>query len=323
LVGGLPYIDVVIDPVGLTTAPFYDPDSGSDDGGPGLDTGLGAPGANKLLWPVHVDCFPSAGDRWADGPAQPYLFWGDTSTHSVSTEGVSQFQIIDRLDDNLIVEVGAFSPNRIKLEAGDNGSPPHIVFITDQPSRAVNQPLVMATHTDITGGGTSFGTRSIRYRIYYQILDVTPFANEFFHIININQGSKTIRVNGDDSALSGAISIVGSTGNDGDYTVSSATLILSPSHAITAVDQGTKTFTVAGDQTSDFPSNSIVQVTGSTGNDGVYGIISSTFVTDHTDIVVVQPIPNATADGHIGIAVTDVVTVEAIPDSTADGWVKQ
>lgn len=77
--------------------------------------------------------------------------------------------------------------------------------------------------------------------------------------------------------------------------------------AVTVVNQGTKTFTVAGDQTLRFLAAATIRVTGSTGNDGLYTIVSSTFSVDHTDIVVVQAIPSATADGSLASAATYTV----------------
>ena len=69
------------------------------------------------------------------------------------------------------------------------------------------------------------------------------------------------------------------------------------SHAITGVVTGTKTFTVAGDQTLELVAGTKLMVDGSTGNDGNYTVVSSTFDTDHTDIVTSEAIPDATVDG--------------------------
>jgi len=76
--------------------------------------------------------------------------------------------------------------------------------------------------------------------------------------------------------------------------------------AITGVNTGTKTFTVAGDQTAHFSAGRYMSVRGSTGNDreveidpSPYTIVSATFVTDHTDVVVEETIADATVDGSI------------------------
>ncbi len=75
--------------------------------------------------------------------------------------------------------------------------------------------------------------------------------------------------------------------------------VASSSLAITVVNTGTKTFTVAGDKTALILAAATIRVAGSTGNDGLYTVVSSTFSVDHTDIVVTQAIPDATADGTI------------------------
>lgn len=71
------------------------------------------------------------------------------------------------------------------------------------------------------------------------------------------------------------------------------------SYAITAVDQGARTLTIAGDQTADLPVGRVIDIAGSTGNDGSYKVESATENLGNTDIVVVQTIPDATADGSI------------------------
>ena len=71
-------------------------------------------------------------------------------------------------------------------------------------------------------------------------------------------------------------------------------------YTITGINQGTKTFTIAGDYASEFTDTyDAFRVSGSTGNDGRYTIVSGTFDTDHTDIVVSEAIPDATVDGTI------------------------
>lgn len=68
---------------------------------------------------------------------------------------------------------------------------------------------------------------------------------------------------------------------------------------VAGVNQGTRTLTVAGDVTAEVPSGSLIDMDGSTGNDGEYTVESATFDTDHTDIVVEEALPNATADGYL------------------------
>ena len=67
---------------------------------------------------------------------------------------------------------------------------------------------------------------------------------------------------------------------------------------INAVNQGTKTFTVTGDASALVNGNTFT-VTGSTGNNGTYTVVSATYSSPNTAIVVSQSIPSATADGQI------------------------
>lgn len=77
-------------------------------------------------------------------------------------------------------------------------------------------------------------------------------------------------------------------------TVSNGTIF-----PIIGVNQGTKTFTIAGNHTADFVVGTTVAVSSSTGNNGNYTVVSLTFSAGNTLIVVVEAIPNATADGNI------------------------
>jgi len=52
----------------------------------------------------------------------------------------------------------------------------------------------------------------------------TPAAVGTYYLISaLNQGTKTFTVAGDAHTLAGSISVVGSTANDGTYTIVSAT----------------------------------------------------------------------------------------------------
>ncbi len=82
--------------------------------------------------------------------------------------------------------------------------------------------------------------------------------------------------------------------NDATYVVDT----VANSYAIVGVNQGTKTFTLQG-ETDFFPADTL-QVYGSTGNDGDYTVASVTVNGGNTDIVVVEAIPTATADGYGG-----------------------
>jgi len=68
---------------------------------------------------------------------------------------------------------------------------------------------------------------------------------------------------------------------------------------ITAINQGTNTFTVSGDASSYTGS---ILVFNSADNNGTYTIVSATFDTDHTDIVISESIPSPTVDGLVTIA---------------------
>lgn len=66
---------------------------------------------------------------------------------------------------------------------------------------------------------------------------------------------------------------------------------------ITAVDQGEQMVTVVGDLTAKFPATAKFTISGSTGNDGAYTVASVSFVAGYTNIVTVEALPDATADG--------------------------
>lgn len=91
-------------------------------------------------------------------------------------------------------------------------------------------------------------------------------------------------------------------------------------YAITAINQVAKTFTVADHIDYELLAGMIITIDGSTGNDGDYTVVSATWDTNHTDIVVSQAILDATADGNL--------LNESIALSTSNkgikvrGWVK-
>jgi hypothetical protein len=303
LVGGTPYVDVgPFDPPGIISAPFYD----RNLTGPGV-LAVPAPGTNKWVYSPLVTTEVSAGDDW-NSHANPILTYGNTA-------GIDSFGG-QTIDDG--------------LDGKYNGAPFASLPNITTPTRAysgdvINLPLVLSQSALSSAGGT----RSIKYRVYYLILEAgSDFpATQFFIIASINQGAKTIEVvdlNGDASALTGSIAIVGSTANNGTYTVV-ATAYEPVTRNITAVDQILKTFTVAGDHALQFSPGLTVLVSGSTGNDGVYTVVSVVFATGNTTITVVEVIPDSTPDGTIaGINLVTIIAVaEAIPDPTADGWVKQ
>lgn len=227
LVGGTPYVEYEITPPELTTVPFYDPNAEGD----GYDV-IPAPGANLTVLPLLQTASVSDGDAWGTD-ANILLQWGTPlepqSVPMQSADLIPPFsQDLSNIGRAVFVSINADSTQY------------------SLPPGSVNKKLTVYSGDDITNGGT-FGTRSVTVRIYYTIVpSAASSAHVFYHVTDVNQGTKTFTVNGDAHTLSGSISVVGSTGNDGTYT-----------------------------------------------------IVTATFVTDHTDIIVVQAIPSATADGWV------------------------
>jgi len=69
--------------------------------------------------------------------------------------------------------------------------------------------------------------------------------------------------------------------------------------AIVGVNTSTKTFSVAGDKTSEFIADVLIRIHSATGNDGAYTVVSSSFDSTNTNIIVVEAISDSTADGDI------------------------
>ncbi len=90
-------------------------------------------------------------------------------------------------------------------------------------------------------------------------------------------------------------------GSWSDYTVWHAI------HAIASVVAGSKTFTIAANVVAEIIAGSKIVITGSTGNNGTYTVVSCIFTTVST-IIVVETVPNATADG--------VITSTTLPTNT-------
>lgn len=156
----------------------------------------------------------------------------------------------------------------------------------------------------------------------------------------VNQGTKTFTVQaGITVGLSDRCYVKGSTGNDGFYTIVSVSGndvtvaeaipdatgdgdmyhgsaqisvdTVDNAFPITAVNTGAKTLTIAGNHAAAFGMGDTLTVFRSTGNDGDYTVATSTFDTDHTDIVVVEAVPDATVDGGLGNATTGDIGVIA------------
>ncbi|MEK0324558.1 MAG: hypothetical protein QQN63_02545 [Nitrosopumilus sp.] len=133
--------------------------------------------------------------------------------------------------------------------------------------------------------------------------------------------------------------VVGSTNNDGTYTVVSVsgtgpsiittaetmpddtvdgTIHLTLRYPITGVSQGSKTFTVAGNHSANFTVGKKLFVKDSTGNDATYTVVSSTGTP--TVITVSETISDSTADGYLTLRVDrsftegDVLSYQAVTD---------
>lgn len=247
-----PFVDALLDPIDLTTAPFVDPDAA----GLGFPIGLAAPGEGLIVLPVKVDAFASAGEPWAGGDANEVLhvdFWHTSPVDATASGEGSQFGFEDNALTDTAAENPFFSPRRSWPLLNATGfTAVAAALIANAPSTVVNAPLVITGNGDLLAG-VGVGARSLRLRIYYEIIPVVPFANLFFRVTAVNQGTKT-------------------------FTVADP-------YEQVVVALGT-TFTVVG----------------STGNNGTYTKVSATFVTDHTNIVVSQSIPSATANGWVKIA---------------------
>lgn len=299
LVGGTPYMDVQLDPPQIGTAPFYDP----DQSGPGV-VAIAAPGEGLFIFVTAVVGTVNKGEDFGNQT--------DLKVTWVNTAGDNIFggaSVNDGLDDG--------TPYISTPEYGPHPTGTAIASI-------VNSPVVISTTNQLVTG-----TRAVNFRLYYKIESaVSTFpATEYFVISAVDQGTETFSIAGDHRDLAGAISVVGSTGNDGDYTVVSVTPNPPSSpRVITSVDIGSPSVTIAGDHTdefSEFGGKCVIQ--GSPSNDGNYDYTGRTFDTDHTDIFLAGSLVDGTAGGTVlALAVnTDIVTVEPIPDDTADGWVKQ
>ena len=64
-----------------------------------------------------------------------------------------------------------------------------------------------------------------------------------------------------------------------------------------SVNTGTKTFTVSGNITASCVPGQTISIRGSTGNDGIYTVVSATYSSPNTAVVVSQTVANSTGDG--------------------------
>jgi hypothetical protein len=82
------------------------------------------------------------------------------------------------------------------------------------------------------------------------------------------------------------------------------------SEAIVVVNVGFQEFEIVGDFTVDLPTGTTITVSGSTGNDGTYTVDTSSFSGGNTVIVVLEAIPDPTADGTIAFDASRSVAAE-------------
>ena len=202
LIGGVPYVDVTLDPVDLTTAPFYN--------GAGLQV-LAAPGESLMILPVYAVTSVSAGVDWPY--ENPIIYVGWLEGGAIDYDGLS---FSDSPTAATVLAAGK-SPVWFSVVNYFEG------FL--EFDRA-NKALVIQTPDDITIGGIGFGTRSVLVRIYYQIINQSVDAGTtFYRVIALHQGNKTFTVTDAGADLDGAtgtFEVVGSTANDGTYTIVSA-----------------------------------------------------------------------------------------------------
>lgn len=226
LVGGTPYVDVVFDPVALTTAPFFS----SPFSNPGAVL-VPAPGAGFTLYSPRIYTTVTDGEAWGNSAAAQ-VFYGDP------TDGNEVFP--NTTSDQLNATDLTATPAETMMVGTDLASGGLLT------TPIANKPIVIQSQTDLIASGPPIGTRSLIVRTYYTIIPTTGFSlSAFFSVSAVNQGTKTLTVSGDATSVT-TFSIVGSTGNNQTFTK-----------------------------------------------------VSATFDTDHTDIVVVQSIPSATADGWV------------------------
>ena len=329
LIGGEPYVDFVLDPVTMTTAPYLDIAAA----GPGMVLVPGTSDPNNVVVPVRVFAVTGEGSLWGNDTSLNFS-WG-------SSGGVNVKSLFPRIDSvsNYLPDPPTTGHPPWRTESETVGFGSGVIqegfslkpFDTGAASTVLETikglPLVAWSDVDCSDSGFGpilFGTRSFTCRLYYTEAPVlAPAQNDYFRISFLDQGAKTFIIGDDASALTGTVTVVGSTGNDGDYTIVSATTAAGAPRNITVADQPTYTVTIAGDHRAEFPSGVLVTIAGSTGNDGVYSTGGVALDGGNTTIAVAY-INDGTADGTITAGTrTEVVVLEAIPDAAADGWVKQ
>lgn len=195
-------------------------------------------------------------------------------------------------------------------------------------------------------GGTCIKTISIDHNVS-NILKVRAGGVENESYVQYENNSSSVAVHNVDTTTneitvvggdfyfknSEEIEIAGSTGNDGTYTVDSATESLDDvmvfEEDIYDVDTTNNIFTLEGDHSGAFNDGDTFDVVNSTGNDGAYTVstggvnVTEDGGTTVTEITVDEDITDGTVDGQIQITEEKTVTTisinEDITDGTTDG----
>lgn len=164
---------------------------------------------------------------------------------------------------------------------------------------------------------------------YYDVpndnfVDISKRDVSTFAIDAVDTGTKVFEVVGDQTSTfttGRRFGVIGSTGNDGYYTVASSTFAgpnteitvdetipddtadgdiqIDTRYPIVGATTTPESFSVAGDHTSIFTADKIFSVNGSTDNDGSWTVVSSVFSSPNTIIAVAETVDPSVADGYI------------------------
>lgn len=189
--------------------------------------------------------------------------------------------------------------------------------LSTQPSSYPEESDSAIADADV-GGGLAFFERFISGALGRSTIPAGDWTFNTWASITATSGDNFIvtRINKRvmKTALTGTFSGAGATRT---FTMTS--------YAITAVNQGTKTFTIAGDH--QLGVGSLLVVTGSTGNDGTYTVAASSDG-GTTNLVVVEAIPSAVADGVLrgapfvaGDANASILLATLIETPTQTAWI--
>ena len=155
---GLPYVDVVLTPTVLTTAPYVD----ADQNGPGLVV-IPAYDANSVILIEKIQQMQTVGDPWNFNGTTYLGYNAPTGTTLPVGGGISQ-GLVDSLavatppDVNFMDQAAIYGTSQVAGTFADQGI-------------AKGTPIVMWSPTQLSGG-----TRSSIFRIWYSIISANPYA---------------------------------------------------------------------------------------------------------------------------------------------------